>query len=111
MGLAAVDRNADIGSRDISFADLYLSLADHGVGASGRAWCDGTDRQSSHTTLVRGPGLFQLQPVFLPGAEFTVQPLNQEPSLHAMFATRLPSAIASFFSSSSINGCFLPWAQ
>ncbi len=111
MGLAAVGRNVDIDSRDIGCADLYLSLADDGVGASGRAWCDGTDRQSSHTTLVGGLGLFQLQPVFLPGAGPESQPLNQEPSLHAIFATRLPSAIASFFSSSSINGCFLPWAQ
>jgi len=109
--MAATGRNADICSRDISFADLYLSLADDGAGASGRAWSDGTDCQSSFATLVGGPGLFQLHTVLLPGAEFKVQPLNQEPSLHATFARRLPKAIASFFSSSSINGCFCPWAQ
>ena len=78
VGLAAVGRNAAIDSRDIGFADLYLSLADDGTGTSGRAWPDGTDCQSSSAPLVRVPGLFQLHAVFLPGSGAENQPLNQE---------------------------------
>ena len=116
----------------LTLAVRLVALAAVAAGAAARAWPDGADVQSGPAALVRGPGFFQLRIVFLPGAESENRPLNQPPawlnssivvmiaqslheqsglSLQASSATRLPRAIASFFSSSVINACFWPWAQ